>query len=242
MPLWVILRYDAYKTGGQSALLQNVKESLLKSFPRTTIKGDGQAVVVDYNSRKFEIIPAFISQGRIFIADTTDGGCWKSTNPLAEAEQLRMENLATRGLVKQLIKYTKIWKYSQDVDIRSIVLEYAALRFVQQWPFLHSSLKAPDNIDAFYHDWLVRDFFDFLLKHDRLIMENNEVIPFGNLWRRKTEKAYLNAFLACRCERADQLILAEMHWKNIFGSQFPSLYKAPEKQSNSSILSTKISY
>ena len=230
LPLWVFQKYNAYEAGGQSALLQNVRENLLQTFPTTTIKGDGPAVVVDYQSRRFEVVPAFILQGQIYIADTSNGGSWKPTNPYGEAQKLQQVDMATAGHVKHLIKYAKVWKRMQDVPLRSVILEYVALHFVQQWPFLQSSIDVPHYGPAFYHDWLVRDFFEFLLKFDRLTMEHNEVILFGDGWQRKAQNAHKEAVQACVYEQADQPIMAEIHWKNIFGLQFPSLQQPPLQQ------------
>ena len=61
-------------------------------------------------------------------------------------------------------------------------------------------------------------------------MKYNEVILLGDGWQRKAENAYKEAVKACEYERADQPLMAEIHWKNIFGSQFPSLQQSPLQQ------------
>lgn len=42
-------KFDAYQSNGQSALLQEVKESLQERYPKTDISGDGQVVVIEFN-------------------------------------------------------------------------------------------------------------------------------------------------------------------------------------------------
>ena len=226
LPVDIFGRYSAYQTGGQSAFLQDVRAILLQTFPNTRIKADGPAIIVDYQSRTFEVVPAFILEGKIYIADTSNGGRWKQTNPIEEAQNLNQADIATHGHIKHLIKYAKVWKRIQDVPLRSIILEYAAYYFVQKWHCLESSLSSP----TYWHDWLVKDFFEFLLRHDRLILSANEVILFGDGWQRKTQNALKEAQQACYYEHQDQSLMAEIYWKNIFGSQFPSLQQSPLQQ------------
>ena len=226
LPVDMFGRFSAYQTGGQSAFLQDIRATLLQTFPNTRIKADGPAIIVDYQSRTFEVVPAFVLAGQIYIADTSNGGRWRLTNPIEEAQNLNQADVATNGHIKHLIKYAKVWKRMQDVPLRSIILEYAAYYFVQQWYCLEKSLAFP----TYWHDWLVRDFFEFLLRHDRLTLSADEVIPFGDGWQRKAQSALKEAQQACYYEHQDQCLMAEIHWKNIFGSQFPSLPQ-PSSQS-----------
>tara|TARA_R110001592_G_scaffold27763_8_gene102667 strand:- start:4934 stop:5866 length:933 start_codon:yes stop_codon:yes gene_type:complete len=223
LPVDLFERYSIYQAGGQSALLQDVRTTLLQTFPNTIIKADGPAIIVDYQSRTFEVVPAFVLGGQIYIADTSSGGRWKPTNPVEEAMNLQQADTATNGHIKHLIKYAKVWKRMQDVPLPSIILEYAAYYFVQQWHCLEESLNSP----TYWHDWLVRDFFEFLLRYNQLTLTHGEVISFGDGWQRKAQAAYNEAVQACIYEHADQPLMAEIHWKNIFGSQFPSLQQSP---------------
>ena len=53
-------QYDNRAYNGQSALLQEVKCIIQRTYPRTSIKGDGQVVVVEFeDGMRFEIVPAF---------------------------------------------------------------------------------------------------------------------------------------------------------------------------------------
>src|SRR5260370_15173576 len=51
----------------------------------------------------------------------------------------------------------KAWKRECNVDIRSISLEILANVFVTQWEHRHQTI--------FYYDWMVRDFFAFMLNY-----------------------------------------------------------------------------
>lgn len=53
-------RYDSYTGNGQSALLQAARNAIFKTFPSTSVSGDGQVVVVKFSDgTHFDIVPAF---------------------------------------------------------------------------------------------------------------------------------------------------------------------------------------
>jgi hypothetical protein len=219
LPHSVMTQYSNYIGNGQSALLQDFRIKLKETYPRTTIKADGQVVVIDYQSMRFEIVPAFIGNQGLLIPDTNNGGRWKPVDTLNEMETLDRLDNATQGHVRALIKYLKIWKKTKDVPLKSVILENAAIAFIQQWIFLNESLSYGGAI--WWHDWMVRDFFEFLLKFNRLTLPYGEIIYFGDGWRQKTMNALSSAEKACHYERADQSFMAISHWQNIFGYQFP---------------------
>lgn len=224
LPHEVFKQYSQYQNNPQSALLQEVRTVLRQTFSTTEIKADGQAVIVDYQSRRFEVIPAFIFNGQIYIADTSNGGSWKPTSPIQEAERLNRADISAEGQIRNLIQYAKVWKRIHDVPLKAIILEYVALNFVNQWSYLEHLIQ--NNNPSFWHDWLVRDFFAFLLQYDCLNLDHDEVIPFGDGWQRKAQYALSEAKLACAYETQDQCFMAEIHWRNIFGSQFPTTQRS----------------
>ncbi len=58
----------------QSALLQEVKEALQKTYRQTDMRGDGQVVIVRFNSIAIEVVPVFAySDGTYCMPDTNDG-------------------------------------------------------------------------------------------------------------------------------------------------------------------------
>ena len=94
LPAEIYTKYNDYESNGQSALLQDVKNSLLEKYPNSDISGDGQVVVIAFNKYTIELVPAFKqSDSRFKYPDTHDGGSWKITDPLSEqAECLDCEN------------------------------------------------------------------------------------------------------------------------------------------------------
>ena len=93
-------RFNSYKDNGQSALLQAVKEVLLSRWPKTNVKGDGQAVVISFTDRNFSIdlVPAFEqADGSFKYPDSNNGGSWKRTDPIPEQRECRLDAKATRS-------------------------------------------------------------------------------------------------------------------------------------------------
>ena len=85
LPEEIYDKYNGYESGGQSQLLQEVKNVLKERYPKTDISGDGQVVVVDFDAYTVELVPAFINDESSFIyPDTHDGGSWKITKPITQ--------------------------------------------------------------------------------------------------------------------------------------------------------------
>lgn len=105
-------RYDAYRGNGQSRLLQAVKAAVSATYPRTSIRADGQVVVVDFSDGvKFELLPAFARSswsGEDFdYPDSNMGGRWLSTNPRAEQAAMKEKNDASNGLLLDTCKHMR---------------------------------------------------------------------------------------------------------------------------------------
>lgn len=60
LPYAVYTKYNAYSSNGQSALLQEVKKSIERTYSVTRIRADGQVIVVPFNDNvNFEVVPSF---------------------------------------------------------------------------------------------------------------------------------------------------------------------------------------
>lgn len=107
-------RYDAYRGNGQSRLLQAVKNAVKQTYSKTDVHGDGQVVVVQFSdSIRFELLPAFRetdwANRTVFVyPDTNMGGNWRSTNPKAEQEAMKVKNEASNGLLFDTCKHMRL--------------------------------------------------------------------------------------------------------------------------------------
>src|SRR5687767_4037935 len=62
LPYDVYARVDKHEGNGQSALLQEVRKAIQKTYSVTNVGADGQVVVVPFDDGiKFEVLPAFIN-------------------------------------------------------------------------------------------------------------------------------------------------------------------------------------
>src|SRR5438270_9464142 len=91
LPYTEYLRYSAYSTNGQSALLQIVRKSIEKTYSKTSIRTDGQVILVPFTDGiTFEVVPAFVNDDNSYtFPDANSGGRWRTTNPRAEISAIR---------------------------------------------------------------------------------------------------------------------------------------------------------
>jgi len=220
LPPEVYTRIESLTGNKQSQLLQEVRRPLLVTFPNTDVGADGQAVVAPFQTYNIDIVPAFLFvtgplTGQYLIADGTDGGRWRNSNPVAEYNWLQQTDAVTAGKVTHLIKTLKAWKRECNVEIKSICLEVLANLFVSQWYWRYQTI--------FYYDWMIRDFFAFLWNYVNGHIRPagiTEWIPLGDCWATKCRTGYNRAVKACEYEHADKGFEASSEWQKIFGSQF----------------------
>lgn len=146
-------KYDAYQGNGQSALLQAVKKSIEKTYSITSIRADGQVIVVPFTDGiSFEVVPAFINKDDSFTyPDANNGGSWRVTNPKPEIEAIRVRNRATNGNLVLLCRMMRQWKREWDVPIGGLLIDTLAYQFIENWPYREKSYL--------YYDFMCRDFF-----------------------------------------------------------------------------------
>jgi len=204
----------------QSALLQEVKGHLQGTYSQTDMRGDGQVVMVRLGHIVVEVVPAFMLQdGGFWICDTNDGGRYKATYPVAEAARIHDSNKLFNGNTIHLIKMAKCWKNDCAVPLSSFHIELLAVDFINQWPHR--------GHDVFWYDWIMRDFFDWLLAQARLgywwrtLPGSGELVYLGNEWVSKAESAASRATKACDFERDNLTIAAGQEWQKIFGGEIP---------------------
>lgn len=217
LPYAVYERFAAYSGNKQSALLQEVKNVLLNTYSTSDMSGDGQVVLVRFNTINVEIVPAFLlTSGRYYIPNTHDGGSYKETDPNAELSAIQAADKANNYNVRPIVRMMKAWQSNCSVSIKSFHLELLVTEFLSQSPWRLNS--------EFYYDWLSRDFFTFLLtKVDGVVYAPGtyEVMFLGNEWKSKCESAQTRAIKACDFEYLDKVPEAGEEWRKIFGDQIP---------------------
>jgi hypothetical protein len=220
LPGSVYSQYDNYQGNGQSALLQSVKNSLLKTYPNTDLKGDGQIVSVLFLDMIFEVLPAFLNKdGSYTFANSNNGGNWKVSNPIIEIEELKKGDLDCSGNLKQLCRMARAWRKEWDVPMSGLLIDTLAYKFI----------AFCDNKDKSfsYYDWISRDFFKYLSeqKDDQTVWlapGSGQVVWNTGRFQYKAKRCYNIALEAIQYNTDKMPISAKSKWREIYGNKFPS--------------------
>ena len=214
LPSEVYRRFDNYEGNGQSALLQEIKNELLKRYPDTNIKGDGQVVVIDFSDgRKIELVPAFEQPDGSFIyPDSHKEGSWGTTKPKLEIEKCKSLNLNFNNHFSNLTRLMRRWKNHTGFSFKGLLIDTLISDFIDD--------KGISEI--YYSDYniLLKDIFEYFSNQDRnreywyalgsnQKIYNNDGAKFIN----KAKKALK------RIEDASEEELTEVY-RRLFGRQF----------------------
>lgn len=217
LPKSVYDRFQQRIGNKQSQLLQEVKDALKASFPKTDIRGDGPVIKVPFQTFAVELAPAFLlDSGRYYIPITTNGGSYKEFDPDAEFNAVKNSNTATNENTRELIRMMKCWQGYCSVPLKSFWIEILAVDFLATWEHAgHSRV---------YYDWMVRDFLKFLVNQAGscvIVPGTYELIWLGDDWKSRAETAHSRAIKACEYESDNNSVMAGIEWQKIFGTDVP---------------------
>lgn len=220
LPYETYIRFDNYASNGQSALLQEVKNVIAKTYPSTYLKADGQIISVPFSdSITFEVLPAFLNRdGSYTFANSNDGGSWKITDPKAEIQAITERDKECNHNLKRLCRMARAWRLANAVGISGILIDILAYRFIANWEYNYMSY--------FYYDEMTRDFMKYvseLPSQDKWkVMGSDRYIYCSGNFRRKAKEAYDWAVEAIEYYKKYPSS-ANNKWREIYGSKFPKL-------------------
>ena len=222
LPYAEYVKYNGYSGNGQSALLQAVKKSIEKTYSTTSIRADGQVIVVPFNDGiSFEVVPVFVNKDDSYtFPNANDGGSWKTTNPKPEIKAIRERNDACNNNLVALCRMMRAWKKKWDVPIGGLLIDTLAYQFIDGWAYRDKS---------FYHyDWLCRDFFKWMSEQDSeqeywKAPGSGQHVYGKGLFQYKAKRCYNISVEAIANEQATpkQEWAAKNKWRDIFGTAFP---------------------
>ena len=224
LPKEIYDKYNAYKSNGQSALLQDIKNTIIEKYPNSDVSGNGQVVVVNFTSVKVEILPAFLMTDDSYtFPDSNDGGSWKITKPKEEIKAINDLDKECNYNLKRLCKMIRAWKNKIGLNIGGLLID----------TFCYNFLKSTDDFNdrSFtYYDWIVRDFFEFMSELDKdqkywLAPGSSQFVYKKDNFITKAKKAYEKSLEAI--EKNENKTVYEL-WREIFGTSFP-FYKEEAK-------------
>lgn len=213
-------KFNAYKSNGQSALLQEVKGVLQKTYSTSYVKGDGQVIGINFSDGiNFEIVPTFINAyGSYIYPDSNSGGSWKTTDPKKEIDAMNSRNKDTNKNLKRLCRMVRAWKGECNVPMSGILIDTLVYKFINDWEYKDKSYL--------YYDFLSRDFFKYLndLDEDQNYWlapgSQRDVLKNGE-FHAKAKIAYNNAVSAILYEDSSCPYSAKQKWREIYGTKFP---------------------
>ena len=219
LPSDVYYQYDKHKNNGQSALLQAVRDSILKTYSSTAVGADGQVVAVSFTGGMvFEIVPAFAcDDGTYTFPNSNGGGAWRSTNPKPEIKAIGDLNTLTKGNMVNLARMVRKWRDANGVNLGGLLVDTLCYNFLSDW--------TSKDKGYLYYDFMTRDFFEFLAKEDDnkaywlapgSRQQANRKGPFS----RAAKTAQNHAITAIAHDNKGEEWSANKEWGAIYGS-FP---------------------
>lgn len=219
LPYPIYKKYDAYSLNGQSALLQDVKNTLQKTYGTSHVKGDGQVVGINFTDNiNFEIVPAFINTDNSYTyPDSNAGGSWKTTNPKKEISAINDRNKNVNKNLKRLCRMIRSWKGNCSVPISGFLIDTLAYNFIIDWNYKDKSYS--------YYDYMSRDFFLYLKNIDKekdywLAPGSNKRIYKDGNFQTKATVAYNNSLNAIEYEIKGMPYSSKEKWREIYGPKF----------------------
>lgn len=215
-------KYNSYFGNGQSALLQAVKRSIEKTYATTSIRGDGQVILVPFNDGiTFEVVPAFLNVSDSYtFPDANGGGRWRITNPKPEISAMRLRNNITNNNLVQLCRMARAWKRKWDVPISGLLIDTLAYQFIENWAHRDKSYL--------YYDFMSRDFFKWMADQDTSkeywkAPGSGQYVYGKGLFQYKAKRCYNISLEAIEHEMATpkREWSAKQKWREIYGSTFP---------------------
>lgn len=214
------VQYNAHTNNGQSALLQAVKTSIEKTYKPTSIRADGQVIILNFDDKIcFEVVPAFLNKdGSYTYPDANDGGKWRTTNPKPEIEVMTSSNIKWNKNLKRLCRMGRAWKEKWDVPIGGLLIDTLAYNFLSNYQYKDKSYL--------YYDLMSRDFFAYMKdqKADQqywLAVGSNQYVYTKGNFQYKALRCYNISLEAIEKEK-NYPTTAKSKWREIYGTKFPS--------------------
>lgn len=218
LPSSVYKKFDAYDSNGQSALLQEVKNVLNERYPNTTMRGDGQVVVVEFTEFTIEVVPAFKqSDNRFKYPDTHDGGSWKYTDPLSEQSECSACNEKSNHSFYDFCHIIRSWKNNIGFKFGGLLIDTLTYNH-----FINKGYYGDATFDNYLT--ILKELFDYLRNQDKnqsywLAVGSKQYVynSDNGAFVGKAEKAYNKINSAIQSSSNINNVLREL-----LGNTFPS--------------------
>lgn len=210
-------KWDDYKNGGQSKLLEDTKDAIKARYPTTTVKVDRLVVRVLYSKFHIEVQPVFEQEdGSFKYPDTYNGSSWKITKPRDEIKAMSEFVTQKNKNLRKLCKMARAWKNKHGVGMGGLLIDTLAYNFLK-------STNAYDDKSYLYYDWMSRDFFKYLADQPNqdyyAALGSGQRVKVKQKFQKKAQKAYDLCLEAIEAEKTDSV---NDKWKKVYGRPFPA--------------------
>ncbi|WP_455275033.1 SMODS domain-containing nucleotidyltransferase [Rhizobium herbae] len=217
-------KWDSYKEGGQSRLLDDTKNAIKSRYPSTTVLKDRLVVQVLYRDFHIEVQPVFEqADGSFKYPDTYDGGSWKITKPREEIAAMKESNVQKNKNLRRLCKMARAWKNKHGLAMGGLLIDTLTYNFLK-------SSNEYDEKSYLYYDYMSRDFFKFLSERPDqdyyAALGSGQRVKVKKKFQKKAKKAYelaLDAIAAAGSTTENE------KWRKIYGRGFPAAEQAAQK-------------
>ena len=213
-------KWEDYKNGGQSRLLEDTKTAIKNRYPRTDIFVDSPVVRVLYTNFHVEVQPVFEEDdGSFTYPDTSNEGSWKKTKPRCEIKATSEVDDEKNKNLRRLCRMARAWKNKHGVAMGGLLIDTLAHNFLK-------STNDYDDKSYLYYDYLSRDFFKYLSELPEqeyyAALGSGQRVKVKKKFQRAAKKAHSLALEAIAASGTDN----ENHkWRKLYGRQFPAAEK-----------------
>lgn len=210
-------KWDDYKDGKQSQLLNDTKETIKARYPTTEVFVDRLVVCVQYASFHVEVQPVFEQDdGSFKYPDTYNGSSWKITKPCEEIAAMKDFVAEKNKNLRRLCKMARAWKNKHGIGMGGLLIDTLAHNFLRD-------TTDYDDKSYLYYDWMSRDFFKYLSElpeQDRYAaLGSGQHVKIKAKFQKKAKKAYELCLKAIEAGTEDT---ANSKWKKVYGRPFPA--------------------
>lgn len=211
------LRSSYDSESGPRRMLTRVRDDLKARYPNTNIRVDQCVVRVQFTSNKFkfEVQPAFENSDGSFAYPDTKSENWKVTKPREEITATKACNDRTSKNMRHLARMARAWKDTNGVAMGGLLIDTLVQRFF-------STTTDYDNKGSLWFDFMVRDFFEFLMnepdKDYYLALGSNQRVAVKKRFQPKAKKAYNRCLDAIADEGKAS---SNKKWREVFGTAVP---------------------
>src|SRR5690606_6333689 len=120
-------KWDEYKDGKQSKLLDDTRDAILTTYPTTKVKKDRLVIQVLFSGFMVEVQPVFEqSDGSYKYPDSYGNGSWKTTKPREEIQAMQEFVEQKNRNLRKLCKMVRAWKNKHGVGIGGLLIDTLA--------------------------------------------------------------------------------------------------------------------